>query len=262
MSDYVIGDVQGCYDALMALRQKINFKPDCDRLFFLGDLVNRGGQSLAVLRWVYARQANCQSVLGNHDLSLLYRYHLPKKRSKNAEFRAIFEAPDHALLMDWLRHCPLMIDLPNALLSHAGMYPFWDVETFKQKADWAAMKLQSKPNKYLKYMYGDQPDRWQDDLTKIERWRFIINSTTRMRFIDKQGRLDLKEKMAATAKPNLQAWFNYLDQTTLDKPLYFGHWSTLGLYQQGFINCLDSGCVWGGALTAVRLDDLQLIQVS
>lgn len=262
MADYVIGDVQGCYDALMALRKKINFNIDRDRLYFLGDLVNRGGQSLAVLRWVYARQANCQSVLGNHDLSLLYRYHLPKKRSKNAEFKAIFEAPDHTLLMNWLLHCPLIIDLPNALLSHAGLYPFWDVDTFKQRAAWAAQKLHRKPIKYLRNMYGDYPEAWQDDLNKVEQWRFIINSLTRMRFLDTAGGLNFTEKMATTKKPGLKPWFEYLPENHINKPLYFGHWSTLGLYQKGLVNGLDSGCVWGGALTAVRLDDQQVIQVS
>ena len=160
MADYVIGDVQGCYDALMALRKKIDFKPDCDRLFFLGDLVNRGGQSLAVIRWVYARQANCQTVLGNHDLSLLYRYFFPKKRTKNTEFKAIFDATDCDLLMNWLLKCPLHIDLPEGLLTHAGMYPFWDMDTFRKKSAWAGKKLQAKPDKFLKHMYGDQPDCW------------------------------------------------------------------------------------------------------
>ena len=261
MADYVIGDVQGCYDALMALRKKIDFNPDCDRLFFLGDLVNRGGQSLAVLRWVYARQANCQTVLGNHDLSLLYRYHFPKKRTKNHEFKAIFEATDCTLLMDWLLKCPLVIDLPHALLSHAGMYPFWDIKSFIRQTDWAVDKLRAKPEKFLSHMYGDQPDRWQTDLKKTGQWRFIINSCTRMRFVDAQGRLDFNEKMATTDNPGLKPWFEYLDQSSLDKPLYFGHWSTLGLYQQGKINGLDSGCVWDGALTAVRLGDQAVFQV-
>ncbi len=261
MADYVIGDVQGCYDALMALRKKINFNPDCDRLYFLGDLVNRGGQSLAVLRWVYARQANCQSVLGNHDLSLLYRYYFPKKRAKNPEFKAIFAATDCTLLMYWLLKCPLVIDLPQALLSHAGMYPWWDIKTFNEKASWASEQLVSKPGKFLKNMYGDQPDCWRDDLKKTEQWRFIVNSCTRMRFVDSRGHLNFDEKMATTEKPGLKPWFDYLDQDRLEKPLYFGHWSTLGLFQQGKINGLDSGCVWGGALTAIRLDDQAVIQI-
>lgn len=262
MADYVIGDVQGCYDALMSLRKKIDFNVDRDRLFFLGDLVNRGGQSLAVLRWVYARQDNCKTVLGNHDLSLLYRYHHPKKRGKNEEFKAIFAATDHSLLMDWLLHCPLMIELPQALLSHAGFYPMCDVAKFKEKTQWAAEKLQSKPKKFLKNMYGDKPDKWHDDLSQSEQWRFIINCCTRMRFIDDEGRLNYTKKMASTKKPNLNPWFHYLSDNNMPKPIYFGHWSTLGLYQKGLINCLDSGCVWGGALSAVRLDDQQLIQVS
>ncbi len=261
MADYVIGDVQGCYDALMALRKKIDFNPDCDRLYFLGDLVNRGGQSLAVLRWIYARQANCQTVLGNHDLSLLYRYFFPKKRAKNPEFKAIFAATDCRLLMDWLLQCPLHIDLSKGLLSHAGIYPFWDMNTFKENTDWAVEKLQTKPEKVLKHMYGDKPDCWQEDLKSTERWRFIINSCTRMRFVDSAGRLDLNEKMATTDKKELKPWFEYLDQSQLTKPLYFGHWSTLGFYQYGKINALDSGCVWGGALTAIRLDDGAVFQV-
>jgi len=261
MADYVIGDIQGCYDALMALRKEINFNVDCDRLFFLGDLVNRGGQSLAVLRWVYARQANCQTVLGNHDLSLLYRYYFPKKRSKNPEFKRIFEAPDCALLMEWLLHCPLVIDLPDALLSHAGQYPLWDSETFIEKASWATDQLQRKPRKYMKNMYGNQPDCWREDLKKKEQWRFIINSCTRMRFVDHQGRLNFDEKSATTDQADLKPWFEYLDQSKLDKPIYFGHWSALGFYQKGLIHGLDSGCVWGGSLTAVRLEDQQVFQV-
>ena len=261
MADYVIGDVQGCYDALMALRKKINFKPDRDRLYFLGDLVNRGGQSLAVLRWVYARQANCQSVLGNHDLSLLFRYHFPKSRQKNAEFAAIFAATDCDLLMDWLLHCPLAIDLPEGLLSHAGIYPYWDITTFLQKTRWAEKKLQQKTSKYLKKMYGDNPACPDDALSKAEQWRFIINTCTRMRFVDDNGCLDLKEKMASSDTQNLKPWFRHMDTTEISKPIYFGHWSTLGLYQQSPFHCLDSGCVWGGALTAVRLQDQAVIQV-
>lgn len=261
MADYVIGDVQGCYDALMALHKKINFNPDCDRLYFLGDLVNRGGQSLAVLRWVYARQANCQTVLGNHDLSLLYRYYFPLKRQKNAEFAAIFAATDCDLLLSWLLHSPLAMNLPNALLTHAGVYPWWSLAEFLQKSLWASKKLTRKTEKYLKKMYGDTPKRYDDGLDKMARWRFIINSCTRMRFVDAEGNLDFKEKMATSDKPNLKPWFSYLNQSELPKPIFFGHWSTLGFYQQGKINALDSGCVWGGALTAVRLDDQAVFQV-
>lgn len=261
MADYVIGDVQGCYQALKALLKKIDFKSDCDRLFFLGDLVNRGGESLAVLRWVYSYHGNCFNVLGNHDLSLLHQYYLPKRRKKNAEYRAIFAATDAALLMKWLVRQPLLIELPEAVLTHAGIYPLWDIDTQARHSDWAMIHLRDHPKSFLKTMYGDEPRSWHAGLTDTEKYRFIANVSTRMRFVDDKGRLDFNEKMATTTKKTLQPWFTLSAQKTFKKSIYFGHWSTLGLYRKGPINCLDSGCVWGGQLSAVRLQDNALFQV-
>jgi len=261
MADYVIGDVQGCYQALQGMLKKIHFNSDCDRLFFLGDLVNRGGESLAVLRWVYSYHGNCFTVLGNHDLSLLHQYYLPKRRKKNPEFRAIFAATDASLLMKWLVRQPLLIELPDAVLTHAGIYPLWDVDTQARHSDWAMALLREQPKKFLKIMYGDEPRSWHAGLTEFEKWRFIVNVSTRMRFVDNQGRLNFTEKMATTTNKTLQPWFDLNAQKSHKKPIYFGHWSTLGLYRKGLINGLDSGCVWGGQLSAVRLHDNVLFQV-
>lgn len=260
MADYVIGDVQGCYKALQALLKKIAFKTDQDRLYFLGDLVNRGGQSLAVLRWIVAHQANCYNVLGNHDLSLLHQYYLPKRRKNNREFKAIFAAPDADLLMQWLLSQPLMIELPDVVMSHAGLYPLWDIETQLQRSEWAMLCLREQPKKFFKKMYGDEPQSWHQDLSTTAQWRFIVNVSTRMRFVDSEGHLNFTEKSATTNIKSLQPWFTLSNPQKHSKDIYFGHWSTLGLYRKGQINCLDTGRVWGGQLSAVRLQDKALIQ--
>ncbi len=258
-----------CLDDLLVLLPKDNpdrdrvalYRNDRDRLFFLGDLVNRGGESLAVLRWVYSHHDCCFNVLGNHDFSLLHQYYLPKRRKNNREFRAIFAATDAALLMKWLVRQPLLIELPEAVLTHAGVYPLWDVDTQARHSDWAMSNLREHPKRFLKIMYGDEPRSWHAGLTDAEKWRFIVNVSTRMRFVDDQGRLEFTQKMATTKKKSLQPWFTLSRQNSFKKPIYFGHWSTLGLYRNGLINCLDSGCVWGGQLSAVRLQDNALFQV-
>ncbi len=261
MATYAIGDVQGCFDPLMKLLKVIGFNPGEDRLVFCGDLVNRGGQSLDVLRWVYAHQNSCLTVLGNHDLSLLSKYYLKKFRTKNTEFQAIFNAPDVSLLMNWLLHQPLYIQHQGSLIIHAGFYPWWRIKQFKQLATTTEKTMQEDPPRFFKTMYGNTPKKWSEDLEPHLKCRFVINASTRMRFVKKDGSLNLNQNGRQSTIKSLQPWFNHLPQKGFKKHIVFGHWSALGLFQDKNVTCLDTGKVWGGQLTALRLDDQQIFQV-
>ncbi len=255
MATYAIGDVQGCFDALMRLLKVIDFDPQVDRLIFCGDLVNRGGQSLEVLRWIYAHQHCCETVLGNHDLSLLSKYALKKFRTKNIEFKTIFNAADVSIIMDWMLKQPLYIQAKKYLIIHAGLYPKWSVKQFKLLADHCQSAMLENPTLFFKNMYGNTPKAWSADLSIELQHRFVINASTRMRFVNKNGSLNFTQNRRHTTFKNLQPWFEYPPAKKLRKHIVFGHWSALGLYQSEHFTCLDTGKVWGGQLTALRLDD-------
>ncbi len=270
MTDYVIGDVQGCFDALMALVDRIGFDDRRDRLFFTGDLINRGGQSLAVLRWVFAHQHCCASVLGNHDLSVLYRYHRPRKRMLSPEIIELFNASEADLLLDWLAHQPLLHEIDNSAgdepwwLCHAGIYPLWDAGQARTEARYAEFTMWQNPDVFFDHLFGDRPCRPVPDggdalkrnkKTNPERVRFAVNAFTRMRFVDSVGCLDFDAKGPPEKFPHLYPWFRAPNRVPLPATVLYGHWSALGLHEENRTVCLDTGKVWGGRLTALRLPE-------
>ena len=261
MATYVIGDVQGCFDALIQLIKVIKFNPNQDKLIFCGDLVNRGGRSLDVLRWVYAHQYCCDSVLGNHDLSLLSKYYDPDAKVTNLEFKEVFEAADAPLLMQWLLHRPLYIKQDENIIIHAGIYPEWSIKQFKKLAQQTHQTLLNDPKWFFKNMYGNNPKKWSSDLGQEAKIRFVINASTRMRFVKTDGALNFSENGRNTQVKNLKPWFSYKTINKLKAHIIFGHWSALGLYQDKNVTGLDTGKVWGGQLTALSLENHELFNV-
>lgn len=255
MAVYAIGDVQGCYKSLLKLLDKINFDEKKDQLIFCGDLVNRGGYSLQVLRWVYEHKSVCKVVLGNHDLSLLAQYYIPSLRNrKNKELGEIFQAEDCDKLMNWLLNQKLLIHNKkyNKVVVHAGIYPKWSLETAKREAKRVEKKLRKHPRKVFKNMYGAKPHHWDKNLKGMDRTRFVINSFTRMRFLFKNSGLNFKAKGGIHTHKKLVPWFEYKHRKVKSPQIIFGHWSALGLKLTNEIICLDTGMVWGGKLTAVK----------
>lgn len=260
MATYVIGDIQGCYDELQHLLEKLAFNPGADQLWFTGDLVNRGPRSLDVLRFVKSLGSAAVTVLGNHDLHLLavaYGYAPQKKEDTLAQ---VLAAEDRDELLDWLRQQPLLHHDSHieVTLIHAGLAPQWDLEQAKQCASEVETVLSSKKfEKYLKRMYGNKPDLWNEDLNGKDRLRFITNCFTRLRFVDHLGKLCLKVKLKPGKQPEgFYPWFALPERRTRENRIVFGHWSTLGFYNDNNVIGLDTGCLWGGMLTAVRIDNL------
>lgn len=257
MAFYAIGDVQGCFDALRALLDKLRYDPVRDRLWFTGDLVNRGPQSLEVLRLV-SSLPKTETVLGNHDLHLLAvaSGHAPRKT--NDTFEDVLSAPDREILLDWLRHRPLFLhdEQVGYGLVHAGLLPAWDAVAAQRLAREAEQTIaRSQHNELFAHMYGDTPDHWQDGLAGWARLRAIINAFTRLRYCDREGRMDLRPKNRPGQQPaHLVPWFQIPDRKSRALRIVFGHWSTLGVWNADGVLGIDSGCLWGGKLTAVRLD--------
>lgn len=256
MAVYAIGDVQGCFDALRALLDKLRYDPAADTLWFTGDLVNRGPQSLEVLR-LLASLPKLHTVLGNHDLHLLaVASGLPVR--KNDTFDDVLNAPDRDALLDWLRTRPLLVhdEQLGYTLVHAGLLPQWDLATARGLAAEAEHAIAGSAHSALfAHMYGDTPDQWRDDLIGWGRLRVIINAFTRLRYCDAQGRMNLHAKgRPGTQPPHLLPWFEVPGRKTRSARLVFGHWSTLGVCAHDGVVALDSGCLWGGSLTAARLD--------
>lgn len=261
MSVYVIGDVQGCYDELMALLEQCAFDPGKDKVWLVGDLVNRGPQSLEVLRWAKSQQQSCVCVLGNHDLHLLATAAGCAKLHKSDTLGAILNAPDREELLAWLRQQPLVHREGDFLMVHAGLWPEWSVEqSLALAAEVQARLRRDDYLDFLQHMYGNQPTRWSDSLQGIERLRFIVNVMTRMRLISLECELDLKFKgELPDAPPGLVAWFDRPNVRTGVRVLT-GHWSALGMTMRPDLITLDTGCVWGDHLTAYRLEDGQVFQ--
>jgi bis(5'-nucleosyl)-tetraphosphatase (symmetrical) len=258
LAHYAVGDLQGCHAEFMGLLARIRFDPARDRLWLTGDLVNRGPGSLAVLREVSALGACVTVVLGNHDLHLLAMAWAPKTvRKRERELEAVIDAPDAAELLEWLASRP-MLHRDRALgwtLVHAGLPPQWTLAQAEKCAKEVEQALRRDPAGLLNGMYGDQPDRWSPGLKGAERLRFSINCLTRLRFVDGEGRLLLAHKgTVATAPAGAMPWFRHPARATKADALIFGHWSALGYLAEPGLRCLDTGCVWGGALCALRLD--------
>lgn len=252
-----IGDLQGCCTPLERLLEKLRFDPARDRLFLAGDLVNRGGESLAALRLVHSLREVSTTVLGNHDLHLLaYARGLLEK--SNAEFDEILDDECAGALLDWLQHRPLIwFDQAAGLaMVHAGVDPRWGPLQARECAAEVERALADSPDAFFANMYGDEPDRWEADLPEAERLRTITNVMTRMRFCSPGGRLDFATKAGPeNAPPGFAPWFQYLHPDWQTWTLVFGHWSQLGFYEGSNAICLDSGCVWGGSLTALVVDE-------
>lgn len=265
MARWAVGDVQGCCEELEQLLSRIRFSSDRDRLWFVGDLVNRGPASLPALRLVRSLGANAVSVLGNHDLHLLAVALVGEKLRKSDTLSEILAAPDRDALLEWLLLLPLAhfeSDYDDLLL-HAGVVPQWSVPQTLQLAAEVGRSLRDNPRALLSSMYGDQPDQWQATLTGIDRLRFTINVLTRLRFCTPDGRVDFKQKGKPDSAPKpWLPWFKVPGRASRDQRIVFGHWSALGLHSERGVLALDTGCVWGGALTAVNLDDPEAPPVS
>jgi bis(5'-nucleosyl)-tetraphosphatase (symmetrical) len=260
MPTYAIGDIQGCCDEFETLLERIDFDPQRDRLWLVGDLVNRGPRSLDVLRLVRKLGPAVTTVLGNHDLHLLAAALTPSEQLKPKDtLGEIFAASDRDELLDWLRRQPILHHDPdlNYTMIHAGLPPDWD---FAQARECAvdlenALRDDDASTELFAQMYGDQPDRWSNDLQGFDRLRFITNCFTRLRFCHSDGRLALRHKGAIEgAAPGLVPWFRVPQRRTRDLRIVCGHWSALGLYEGDGVLSIDTGCVWGASLCAVRLD--------
>ncbi|MDE2448164.1 MAG: symmetrical bis(5'-nucleosyl)-tetraphosphatase [Gammaproteobacteria bacterium] len=255
MTRHAIGDIQGCCDELRALLTEIGFSADRDRLWFVGDLVNRGPRSLEVLRFVRALGDNAIVVLGNHDLHLLAVACGNRNARRSDTLDEILRAPDRDVLLEWLAMRPLAHFEAGDLLVHAGVVPQWTVETTMGLAAEVEFALRNDPRNLFDHMYGDEPGQWSQDLEGTDRLRFAINVLTRLRVCTNEGRINLhiKGKPPAAGSQWLP-WFDVQSRRTRDTRVIFGHWSALGLFVRDDVIGLDSGCVWGGALTAIDLD--------
>jgi len=256
---YAIGDLQGCHAEFMALLERLKFDPRRDRLWLTGDLVNRGPASLAALRAVKSLGRAGTVVLGNHDLHLLAMAFAPKTvKRREPELEAVLDAPDAAELLDWLAARPLLHrdDALGWTLIHAGLPPQWTLTQAESCAREVEKALRDDVAAMLEEMYGDEPDRWSASLKGAARLRFTVNCLTRLRFVDRKGRLVLSYKgTIADAPAGAMPWFRHPERATKDDAFVFGHWSALGYLAEPGLRCLDTGCVWGGALTALRLDE-------
>jgi bis(5'-nucleosyl)-tetraphosphatase (symmetrical) len=258
MARWAIGDVQGCAAELRELLKQLRFRADRDQLWFVGDLVNRGPESLEVLRLVRALGANAIVVLGNHDLHLLaVALGGNRERKRGDTLDAILAAPDRDVLLDWLRARPLAYRDPahGELLIHAGLLPQWSAAQALALSAEIEHALHADPQRLLAGMYGNQPDHWDDSLTGLPRLRCAINALTRLRWCTRTGVMDLKRKHApGRDERDYLPWFRVPGRASAGTPIVFGHWSTLGFVAESDIVALDTGCVWGGSLTAWSLE--------
>lgn len=259
MARWAIGDVQGCCAELDELLQRIRFNADRDLLWLTGDLVNRGPQSLATLRRLRSLAANAVVVLGNHDLHLLAVAFVPGQRLRRSDtLDEVLAAADRDALLGWLLERPLAHydSARNDLLVHAGLVPQWHAPLATQLASEVAQALRHDPRAVLGSMYGDEPSQWDDALQGADRQRFIINVLTRLRVCTAQGRVDLRQKGPPDeARAPWMPWFKVPQRASAASRVIFGHWSALGYHRGDGVLALDTGCVWGGALTGVNLDD-------
>lgn len=260
MALYLIGDVQGCDDALERLLAAIGFSPSRDRLVLMGDLVNRGPDSLGVLRRAMRMDGAARCVLGNHDLHLLAIAHGVRPPHRKDTVDAVLQASDHPTLLAWLRAQPLAlldrIDGHELLMVHAGVLPSWTTwQTLALAQEVAQMMASDDFAPFLRQMYGDEPAQWSAQLRGVPRWRAIVNVLTRLRFCTADDRMEFDAKEGAdAAPPGFLPWFDVPGRRSADATVAFGHWSTLGWLDRDDVISLDTGCVWGGPLSAARID--------
>jgi bis(5'-nucleosyl)-tetraphosphatase (symmetrical) len=266
MATYAVGDIQGCYRQLRLLLEAIGYSPSRDRLWFVGDLVNRGPQSLETLRFVRGLGESAITVLGNHDLHLVMRAEGHGKASREDTLDAVLTAEDRDDLMAWLRSLPLFHVEDEYAMVHAGLLPQWDVAQAMELSDEVSRALMAPSYRdFLANMWGSEPVAWQDDLAGWDRLRVVVNAMTRMRFCTHKAVMEFRapgskgppERGPAGCLP----WYAMPGRRSGDHTLICGHWSALGLRQEKNLLALDSGCLWGGALTAVRLEDRRIFQL-
>lgn len=264
MSTYAIGDVQGCSHELRALVDLIGFDPAADKLWFVGDLVNRGPDSAGVLRFVKSLGESAVAVLGNHDLHLLMVSEGMERLHKSDTLQDVLNAPDRDELVHWLRHRPLLHVENGCVLVHAGLLPGWSVDKASALAREIEAALQGPDYRDLMTrMYGNKPAFWEDSLTGYARLRVVINAMTRMRFCSRDGSMEFAHKGGLDRAPEgYIPWFEVPQPSWKGARIVFGHWSALGLVINEDLMALDTGCLWGGALSAVRLEDRRVFQIS
>jgi bis(5'-nucleosyl)-tetraphosphatase (symmetrical) len=263
MATYAIGDIQGCYDSFQQLLQKIGFQPQVDNLWLVGDVINRGSGSLEMLRWIYRHRHRVVMVLGNHDLHALAvaEGYVPAHASDTLQ--ALLDAPDAGELFGWLRQQPLVYRTDTYLMVHAGLLPQWSADDAVRLATEVQQALSGNGyHDFLSQMYGNQPVRWDESLAGVDRLRLITNAMTRLRTCTPQGEMNFKfsgELMDVPA--GYIPWFDVPGRRSADTAIICGHWSALGLVQRSDLYALDTGCLWGGRLTAMRLEDKVIFQV-
>ena len=263
MATYAIGDLQGCYDPLRDLLEEIGFNATRDRLWFVGDLVNRGPHSQEVLRFVKGLGSRAVTVFGNHDLHLLMVAEGHAKVHKGDTLAAILEAPDREELLAWMRGLQMMHVEDGYAMVHAGLLPSWSVPRALDLGHEVEEVLRgSQYRRLMANMYGDQPDRWDDALSGFERLRVIINVMTRLRICTADGRMEFRHKGRLKDIPEgYVPWFEVPNRKSANTTIICGHWSALGLRAEKNLLTLDSGCLWGRRLSAVRLEDRRIFQV-
>ena len=263
MATYAIGDIQGCFDALQRLLAKFEFDRRYDRLWLVGDLVNRGPQSLEVLRFVRNLNDSAITVLGNHDLHLIMLAEGNAQRRKDDTLDAVLGAPDRNELIAWLRRQPLLHVENGFVMVHAGLLPQWSIKQAQILAGEVEAALRAGNYRdFLIHMRGSEPPSWRDDLVGWARLRVIVNAMTRMRFCTPEGAMEFRSKgKVDSAPPGYLPWFETPQRQSADHVLITGHWSALGLKLTDSLLALDSGCFWGGQLSAVRLEDQAVFQV-
>lgn len=263
MATYAVGDIQGCFASLQALLEKCSFSPEFDRLWLVGDLVNRGPRSLETLRFVKGLGDRAVTVLGNHDLSLLMAAEGFGKRHRSDTIDDILAAPDRDELLHWLRHQCLMHVRGDYAMVHAGLLPAWSAPEARALAGEVEQALQAENyREFLANMWGSEPGSWDSSLAGWPRLRVIVNAMTRMRFCSPAGEMDFKAKGELSQAPaGYLPWFEVPGRRSAATVLVTGHWSALGLRLEPNLLALDSGCLWGGKLSALRLEDRALFQV-
>lgn len=265
MATYAIGDLQGCYDPLRRLLDYISFDPGADRVWFVGDLVNRGPQSLEVLRFVKAMGDAATVVLGNHDLHLVMQSEGYGKANKEDTFGDVLVAPDRDELLSWLRAQPLFHVEDGWAMVHAGLLPGWTIDQALALSDEASAALMAPGYRdFLANMWGSEPAVWRDDLAGWDRLRVVVNAMTRMRYVTATGAMEFRAPGAKAppdkGPPGCLPWFAAPGRASADHAIVCGHWSALGFRDEPNLLALDTGCLWGGSLTAVRLDDRRVFR--